>query len=301
MRKFILFVLTIVTFNRVYAQYPAHSINENFDVACASGTQTSFPTGWIRYTQYTPIDSMQWHCTATLGRNLTPGMRCVGYHDGAYHLDTAWLFTPALSLSDFPDSAFLRYDSKYEVGYTAGTHRYGLATYMMFTLDTTWVTPVMSDSNADVTSTLAPVIGPGDSSGWVTHELNLTPYKSFPTIRVAFRYVSTNTDAGAWTLDNINTSPFHLSVSGPQLVANSLNIAVADAGESLQLFYNAPETGNYFVRLWDMNGRLMTSDAIYLNAGEGKYNMPTGPVLPGIYSLELWNAQYHAITKVARY
>lgn len=273
------------------------SINENFDVTCGSGS-VIYPTGWIEYNNMAPTDSMDWKCTYDLGRWNSPGMRCLGYYSGAYHLDTAWLFTPALTMSSFPDSSFLRFDSKYEVGYTAGTHRYGLATYVMFSLDTSFSIPVMSNPDTDISLALTPLIGPGDSSGWVTHELSLTPYKTLPTIRIAFRYVSTNTDAGAWTIDNVNTSPFHLATGRPRDVPANLEISAYVGEGNIQFCYHAPESGSYWADLWDMNGRSKIQRHISLTQGEGRYTLEGASLLPGVYSLHIWNAQYISTCKI---
>ena len=293
----VLLMLTISGYGQV------HSLSENFDVTCAAGTVV-YPGGWLEYNDLPPTDSMNWKCTATLGRSGTPGMRCLGYYSGAYHLDTAWLFTPALILPStlYPASAYLRFDSKYEVGYPVGVHKSTLNALLMYTFDSSFTILPAADSAVDLTTTLAPVIGPGDSTGWVTHQLNLSSFIGYSTpIRVAFRYISTDVDAGAWTLDNIMTSP--VTLFEPELPGNPTNITFSGtiSDNIVSITYRCPANGDYNVILWDLAGRRLLKQDIPLHQGDGTFSLPCSDLTPGLYLLEITNGQYRKVERVVRY
>ena len=278
------------------------SLSEDFDATCSAGG-SGYPGGWIEYNNIPIIDSMKWKCTSTLGRWGTPGMRCLGYYDGAYHLDTSWLFTPALNLYSYSDSVFLRFDSKFEVGTPVGVHKSTLNIFVFRSLDTSFLIPVVANPDTDLSLALVPVIGPGDSAGWVTHEVNLTGFTSttIPPIRVAFRYVSTDVDAGAWTLDNINLTPISLKSSNLGNLNHNLNIIGSKCDQGILLKYTVPASGYYDLALTDMNGRTVLKQSVYLTEGTGNYTLNCGSLNSGIYSLQAWNGQYHSTTKLAAY
>jgi hypothetical protein len=173
---------------------------------------------------------------------------------------------------------------------------------LMNTFDTSFTIHPSGDSSTDLSTTLMPVIGPGDSTGWVTHQLNLTPFINHPTpIRIAFRYVSTDIDAGAWTIDNIQTSP--ISLFTPELPGLRPDLALIGtlSENQLSVTCRCPENGDYTISLWDMSGRKLMTRSSGLRQGENKIVLPCPDFASGIYLLEVGNEQYRKVVRVVRF
>jgi len=121
----------------------------------------------------------------------------------------------------------------------------------------------------------------------------------YPSIHVGFRYASSDTDAGAWTIDNVNTSPFSLRVQQMAEAAKMLNIigGLTQDG-SLQVYYLAPEAGTYNLSITDMNGHGVVNTSVSIMAGRGKLNLPVDGIASGIYILRLFNKDYNAYSRV---
>ena len=273
------------------------TLHENFDAACGAATP-NIPAGWIDYNVIPPVaDTMNWNCAATLGRDGTPGVICMGYYAGAYHLDTAYLFTPAIAISAYTDSVYLFFDSKYDVGTGGSYHRAHFE--ILMNPDSFLILPVIPTSDSNLTLALTPLIGPGDSSGWVTHQVDLSPYKFLSYVRVGFRYASSDTDAGAWTIDNVNTSPFSLHVQQMAAAQKTLNlIGGLTQDGSLMVYYLAPEEGAYSLTVTDMNGHDVLQTNVSVIAGRGNFTLPIDGVASGIYILRLFNKDYSAYSRV---
>ena len=228
-------------------------------------------------------------------------MRCLGYYGGAYHLDTAWLFTPQLNLNAYPDSVYFNFDSKYEIGQAK------LSVYCFFRRDT-GTNPSDTDGGmnypqADVTTALFPIIDSLDSLGWVTHQINLTPYKAAnPMVYIAFRYTSTTGMAGAWAIDNVNTSPYSLytPIIHPT-EASAFALQGYKTDNNLNIVYTTPEPGTYSVSLFDATGRLVQGKSVGSTGITQSARMDVSQLKPGIYILKMWNGSYSATAKVNLY
>lgn len=279
-----------------YAQVA--SINENFDASCAT-SGPNYPAGWTEYNIIPPTTSLAWNCTPTNGKSGTPGMRCSGYFSAAYHLDTAWLFTPEIAIDTTTDSVYLRFDSKYEVGVL----KENLGLRIFYNKDTTYpLWDTAHNTNYDLTSALSPIIGHDDSLGWVTHFLNLTPYKvAHPHIYIAFRYISTNTAAGAWTIDNVNTTSFPLESKLLPEKANASKLSASYFDGDLTVHFKTSASGNYNIELFDLTGRSLFKNEIEtIDKTENSYIIKQ-QIKNGLYILRMWSSKEMQTVKVPVY
>ncbi len=225
-------------------------------------------------------------------------MRCLGYYGGAYHLDTAWLFTPGLDLSVYPDSVYFNFDSKYEIGEAK------LSIYCFLRRDSMTnpsnTTAGMNSPQYDISDALFPIIDSLDSLGWVTHQVNLTPYKgTSPLVYVAFRYTSTTGMAGAWALDNVNTSPYSLYTPIVHPAASSaFALQGYKSGGNLNIVYTAPQIGTYTLALFSADGRLVQDKSISSFGVTQSTKMDVADLKPGVYVLKMWNGTTSATAKV---
>ena len=293
-RSFLLFYLLGVWFS-CCAQYDT-SISEDFNISCAI-TGLNYPSGWQEYNNIPPYPTMAWNCTPTHGRGGTPGMQCSGFYSGAYHLDTAWLFTKPIYLNHYKDSIYLRFDSKYEVG----EGKSGLSLYLFRYLDSAFSFPILGPPNIyyDLTSSLSPVISNWDSLGWVTHQVSLSAYKTIPTpVYLAFRYISTNSLAGTWTIDNINTTQTGLSVPPTISTEKGLSLAAYTINGKIGITFDAPNPGNYFLAIFDITGRPFLNQPLYAKERSGSIIIDAINYPNGIYFIKMWDALNSVAAKV---
>ena len=292
-----IYLLVIVVFLSCAAIAQTTELHQNFDSSCGT-SGLNYPPKWLEYNVIPDVDSLAWHCVPVNGRYSTPGMRCQGYYSGSYHLDTAWLFTPAIHLEGYPDSIYLRFDSKYEVG----VQKSGLSVHCFrYRTDTTNPTDTILNISNNVTSALSPVIGNADSFGWVTHQISLSPYKSNDSVIVAFRYVSTTTMAGAWTIDNVFTSPFSMGVESLQRKNNAILLTANSQYNQLDISFTTPQTGSYFLALYDITGKEVLKQNIDAAGGKESIILQDAHNPKGLYFLKMWNEQSMGIAKVVVY
>jgi len=264
------------------------SIHENFDVKCVLAG--NFPSGWFHYNAMSFLDSGAWMCSTNLGRPTTtgtptPGMLCSGVFSGNYHLDTSMLVTPLLNFAGYPDKVYLQFDTK-----TTNIHL-GSILSVLIVPDTAAYSPGTPSVNLD--SAIAPIFSNGDSSAWITHEVDLTSYKYSP-FYIVFRYTSKSTSGSAWFLDNVNSSTTRLHVVDP--VNNDLPIAVNASNGNLTLSCAGQTSGIYGLFITDVLGRVVFKDNINI-AGAGKFSLGDLHLTPGVYVLKMYNDHYSGTTK----
>jgi hypothetical protein len=272
------------------AQIGAGSLSENFDVKCVTSTE---PGGaWFIYNPPSTGASLgRWNCTSTNGKGGTPAVQCSGYYSGAYHLDTSYLFTPPLNLAASTGNVYLQFDSKTQNIHLGGrlevlTAPFGDTSYQSY-----------SDSN--ITYKLSPVISNLDSSNWVTHQVDITDYKTLGNFYVIFRYTSTNTTGTIWYIDNINTTSTRLNNNVGKIIEERLPVSVVSSSADEIIFsLTAPAPGLYDLRLYDIVGRERYSQQLKVEPGNHNYTIKPGGMRPGMNILKISNEDQVGITKI---
>jgi len=273
------------------------SLHENFDVDCVLSGEISSTSGWTVYTKESGnIPSGQWTCTPTLGRpnasNLaTPGIMCSDYFSGQYHLDSSFLITPLLNLTSFTDSAYLQFDIK------ASNIYLGANVTILLSDDSSIgaLTSVASDSNLG--PFLTPLLGVIDSGQWITHQVNITRFKSNP-FYIAFLYVTASNTGATWYLDNVNISTTRLGV--PDITENKLPLTVTgySTPDNIDLTFTTAGEGNYQLSLTDMPGKLVYSSNRNFTPGKQTISMDGLGLKPGMYFIKISNGSEMGIAKV---
>jgi hypothetical protein len=269
------------------------TLNETFNASCAT-TGNNYPLWWTEWNTIPPVNALAWTCTPAGGRDATPGIVCNSYIGGVHYKDTAWLFTPRLNLTGYTDSVYLRFDSRYDISggkmqvvyspvYDTNAYNPNDSIYM-----NTWV-------DLSVAERISPVIGPDDSAGWVTHYVNLTPCKASP-LYVAFRYVSTTTSGGAWTIDNVILTPWGLNVADVKKHAMRLSIAGGSSTSHISFSGDYPNAGNYNAYLYDCQGREVHKMTFFTTAGLSTQSMNDLSLTPGIYFLKVGDINTYSTT-----
>ncbi len=245
MKKIVLCSLFTLSIAGAHAQ--ESSLHENFDVSCA--LSSGFPAGWIEYNPVTgTTPSGQWTCGPDNGNGGTPGILCTGVYSSGYHLDTSYLITPLLNLSSYTGHVFLRFDTK-----TTNIHLGGRFSVIEAPPDT--ALSHLAANDTDISSGILPVIGSGDSSGWVTHEVDLTHYEGSGDFYIAFRYVSANTTGSAWYLDNVNTTTSSLEVAAIEKSMLPVTVIGNSTSSQITLSYSTEYAGAYQLAMYDIMGR----------------------------------------------
>lgn len=279
----------------------AQSVNylqENFNVACV--TSTGMATHWMVYTPIpTTVPDGEWTCTPTEGRpsstgSATPGMMCTSVYGTppAYYLDTSYLISPLLNLSSYaPHSVYLHFDSKVSNILLGGK----LHIIKAPAGDTTF----QSLGDSDLTFGAAPVIGnSGDSSDWVTHEVDLTVLEGEGNFYIGFRYTGTTATGSIWYIDNVNTSTTRLYT--PNVTPNRLPLTVVGQSTYSQIVisYSSPDASSYQLGIYDMFGREVHKEMLNARGGFETYTIGGLDLTPGMYFLKMGNGKNFNATKV---
>ena len=265
------------------------SVTEDFDISCATSTGPGYPTNWSGYCLFSPKSVLEWNCSPLGGRWGTPGFDCNSYVSGVHYADTAWLFTPKLDLSS-NQFIYIRYDSKYEF----------YASKLSVLISHDYQMNTRPDSAGvdwtDITSTATPVIGPSDSLEWVTHYLDLTPYKATP-LYVAFKYTSTNTYGGRWTIDNVMTTPFGMSVQNISKELMPITVLGSPTSYGINLSCTFPTAGSYELSICDLLGRKEYTEMLQMHSGTETISLSDLKLHTGMYFIKISNGTTYGIAK----
>jgi hypothetical protein len=284
-------LLSLFCFCAFISSAQVDSLNENFDVQCAT---SAFPYSdhWQFFNPVpASIPSGEWKCTSTNGRGSTPGIECTGVYSSSYHLDTSYLVTPELNLSGRLGSVlYLDFDAKTDSLVLGGELR------VLVTIDTPFSS---TDAFIDLTDSASPAIGVMDSAGWVTHQINITHFKDSGDFYLTFRYTSTDTTGSLWFLDNINIT----SVPLPLLVANTgsgrlpLTVTGNSTTEHIALSYSVPIAGMYEIAVYDMPGRQVYKQMVEAQSGKTNYDITGLDLHPGMYFIKMDNGINYGVVK----
>lgn len=284
MKKLISGFLLLFSGVATHAQPPVTSLHQNFDVACAA--TIGFPYSLPGWSCYTPVGGTApqggWSCSATDGRSGTPGIECTNYWSSVYHLDTSFVVTPLLDLSSYAQ-VFFTFDSKASI-----IHEGHLS--VVVDTDSTMHSFVVLDP------LVLPVIGTPDSSNWVTHQINLTPFKSTP-FYLAFRFTAPTTTGIIWYLDNINTSSTALSLPNMNATTGSITIVGASTPDKIDISFNSQPSGVYHLSLYDLLGREVYKDDV-MGQGIQTYTIRDQHLASGMYILRMGNNSSLSSAKV---
>lgn len=287
MRKITLF--TILCISVITGKAQVTTLHDNFDVDCVTGSPV--PLHWLCTNTLPTIDPLgAWHCNATCGNLGTPGLECTGNFGGSFHLDSSFLVTPLLNLSSYTGHVYLHFDSKTDSIVFGGK----------LTIERTIDSPFVADSPyVDLTPGLTPVISSLDSSGWVTHQADLTSYAGAgkPPFYIAFRYVSNTASGSVWHLDNVNITTTSLFVS--KIIKENSQLGIVSSTSSQIVFNYITETaGTCPLAIYDMVGRKVYAGALNIQAGTANYTLSDLNLHPGMYIMKLENESNYFTTKM---
>ncbi len=290
MKKLTILLLLAIAQFKAHAQTPVSTLHQNFDVACVvTGGLTSM--GWTIYTP--PVaEHGDWECTSTEGRGGTPGMECSNIVSGVMGLDTSYLLTPLLDLSSYAGHhIYLNFDTKT----TTVTNGGKLSVYRTDYDDTAHV----FFNDTDLSSAALPIIGnAGDSTGWVTHQLDMSGHTTSGYFYIAFRFTGTSTTGGTWFLDNVNltTTPLHITDADKQTIP--LTVIGASTTNNITLSYSSVTTGAGRLAVYDMMGREVYKEDIVFNGTQAIHTINGLGLAPGMYVIKIGNGLAYSVAKV---
>ena len=289
MRKLSILLLLAIAHFHVQAQ--SNTLHENFDVACI--TTAGMASGWLVFTPVPGTDPQgAWTCSPNVGRDLSNCVICSGTYSGHYHLDTSYLLTPLLDLAVYNGGRiFLNFDSK-----VTSLAPSGDTIAVLLTTDTGTIADTTPFTN--MTGAAVPAIGSGDVSGWVTHQLDMSPYINIGAFRIAFRYISVASAGNEWFLDNVNLSRTPLQITDADKQTIPVTVVGASTSNKISLSYSCAEAGPGHLALYDMMGREVYKENIALAAGQNTHTINDLGLVPGMYVIKLGNAAAYSVAKV---
>jgi len=281
--KNIIILLLLVCAQTSIAQLT--SLNENMNTTCVTGANG--PGGWATFNPLsTPGPNGTWVCDPAYGRSGTAGVSCSGYYGtpGTFHLDTSILVSPGLDLSHY-ETIYLNFDTK------TTNINLGAKLELMVSADSSMDADTGVHDTAVVynrTTSLMPLFGNGDESGWVTHQADLTSFKHVVPLYIGFRYVSASGTIGSrWYLDNVMTTTIANAVTDVgQIRSSSISGSVAD-GRLTIFTHGHLEPGVYDIALYDLNGRKLFTDNVEIRNAATSVTSQNMSVTPGIYVLKM--------------
>lgn len=291
MRKISLIFLLIAAISSVVTAQVT-SLNETFNTTCPAGTHG--PSDWMVYSTTISITGDdQWTCGATFGRSGTPGISCSGFYGSpaTNHIDTSFFISPELELSGYPGNVYLNYDTKCSK-ITLGAKLSVIAT------NTVRLDNIPGQDSTYYMDGL-PIFGQPDSTDWVTHQINLTPYKYLSHLYVGFRYASATGTATAsrWFLDNIYTTTSPLAVGALTVDIASFSIVGIPTTEEISVLCIIRQPGPYDIAVYDMVGRQVYKEQLRLPGGKTSATLRSLHLSPGMYMLKLSNEQGYSVTR----
>ena len=281
-------LLSVLLFSVLSGHSQVTSLNENFNSSCISWG-TFYPTGWSEYNNIPPVSALAWHCVPAGGRASTPGMECTSFISGVNYMDTAWLFTPQLLLSGYPGKIFLRFDSRFEF----------IAARLSVLVSNNYIKNTNPDSLGtwtDLSSSMIPAIDPTDSADWITRSIDLSGYKTAP-IYVAFRFISSTSLGGTWTIDNINTTTAELNVGELSARKTELTILGMSTTDKISFACTVNKAGIYDAVIYDNIGREVYREKKYINNGTENITLENIHLHPGMYLLKVGNQNTYGVVK----
>ena len=292
MKKITLF--TLITISALSAGAQISSLNENFDVSCATAT---FPSsdGWMVINPVIGTSPLgKWNCTSTNGRPTTlgaptPGMQCTGSYSAAYHLDTSFFITPLMNLGSYAGGhVYLRFDTKTENIIFGGRLAFAESRNDSFRIPYAVLdTPLLS-----------PAFSVLDSTNWATHQVDLSNYIDSGNIYFSFRYTSTTTSGTIWYLDNIMLTTIGLNVAKVNKDILPFTIIGNSTTSQIALSYTSTQTCTYNIAIFDMVGRRIYDGQVVAHAGTESYTIKGLDLHPGMYCIKMGNENTYGTAKI---
>ena len=290
MKKLLCLSLIIITYFPVWGQLT--SLHENFDTRCATNglvpTPTTYPN-WLPINMSTPASNLGWQCNSQDGRNGTGCVACSNFYSSVDHIDTAYLITPHLDISSYTGNVYFIFDTK-----TTIWNR-GSRLDLSFKFDSAFV-PIDSAVNTYVAMAApTPAFSVADSSGWVTHVVDITNLKGMPFF-ISFRYIGTTVLGSTWYIDNVNVSDTPAAIG--HLSKSMLNLQVSKVGQSLFGSYFSNITGDYQVYLYNLDGKCIKHEVVQAIQGNNTFKLNDLSLASGLYCLRLSNGETDATIKI---
>lgn len=184
----------------------------NFDNCTLSGV----PGGG--FTSYSVSGAQSWICS-NFGRNSTHGVEMNGYSGGPVDNED-WLISPPLAIGSV-NLPILRFWSRGEFT--------GPSLQLLVSTD---YTGSGNPNNATWTDLQASF--PALNNTWtLTDGIDLTPYKSFPKVYIAFKYISSvELGAARWTLDDVDVTNRSMVLSASPLLLNFNEVSAGNNSAS---------------------------------------------------------------------
>jgi Secretion system C-terminal sorting domain len=275
-----------------HAQLYWTSINQNFDVACV--LDVNFPLNWKRFNPLPETNPQGlWYCTPENGREnstntFTPGLKCTGYYDNDFHVDTAYLILPRLNLNGYAGrKIFLQFDAR-----TSAVA--DMSKLSVFKSDN----EIFNIGDADIdTNLISPKLNNPADTLWHTYQLDMTSFITSESFYLGFRYISTTGHGSIWYLDNMLTKLFRTGVPVLEDAALPLNVMGTSTREQIKISYSVRTAGKYELLVYDMMGRTVYKETLEAPTGISDHTISGLNLTTGMYFVKMGNAASYGAVK----
>ncbi len=256
---------------------PVTSLNETF-ANCAFPLIGSF-------VQYSKVGAQNWRCTKF--GHLDTNAAVVNGFSGGNLANEDYLISPPLNLSAM---------SKPNVHFWSKV-RFGANTTKELLVSTNYTG---GDPTLATWDPLATSFAGLDTTYKVYGSYNITPYKT-NTMHIAFKYVSTTTDADEWSVDDINiTDGVPTGLQSVSLNNTQLSVLGTAENGKLHMILNTENAANYHLQIIDMNGRALHNTQLNANAGVNNFNIDIPAISSGLYFVKITNGHSSAMVKFSK-
>ncbi len=279
-------ILILLAFTAFSAHAQFTSLNENFNSSfCLGQGMNNYPGNWQEQNFLSLADSLAWHCTPTNGENGTGGMYCSDFYNSTVHPDTAYLITPPLDIQGYTGNVYMQFDTK--------TNNFNSGALLGFMVSNDSVL-----NNADSTVPPSNPLSAADQVGWVTHQVDITYYKSFTTFYFAFRYsTSTMPLASIWYLDNVLITGTPLDVSNVSKGMIPITVIGWSTPDQIKISYKTSENGIYDLTIYDLLGREVYKQSLNVQSNNSNYTITGLNLHSGMYILKIGNGTTYGVAK----
>ncbi|MEO6833652.1 MAG: choice-of-anchor J domain-containing protein, partial [Chitinophagaceae bacterium] len=269
---------TAWVFSTINPTITVNSINENFDLACASN---KLPTGWNR--QNVQGSGQEWSCYMELGGS-NAAMQMNGYM-GGNNVNEDWLITPRVTLGG--------------IGSTEGKITFRMQKNFSGTEPDVLISNDYDGTSAPNTATWASLNIPmsiADTGDYKTFSapIGLTGSLAF---FIAFRYASTSTDGYRVRLDSV-VLDVTTGVGNVTSKNNKMPLQILKAQKgNIQIAFSANTSGKMHASISDMVGRQIFDANIQAIQGENSFTFSTQDFPSGMYLIKVGSSQEQGVAR----
>lgn len=134
------------------------------------------------------------------------------------------------------------------------------------------------------------------SKQWANRSIDLTAYAGSPNVKIKFRNISGYENN--LYLDNINILGFPVAVEPTKSLKQMVSLYPNPATNAIQIGYNAPDNGDFSIKIYDISGRMIENLSFAANQGKNEWEIEVSDLANGVYIFQMENGVSRSTEKV---